>query len=77
MKDLTGPKRQKELVLPRHIAMYFLCEEISLTVEHVGKILGGRDHTTVMHGRDRIKKLVHTDREVQKMLIDLKQQALQ
>jgi chromosomal replication initiator protein len=77
MKDLTGPKRQKEFVLPRHIAMYFLCEEISLTVEHVGKILGGRDHTTVMHGRDRIKKLVHTDREVQKMLIDLKQQALQ
>jgi chromosomal replication initiator protein len=71
-KDLTGPKRQKELVLPRHIAMYLLCEELNMTVERVGQILGGRDHTTVMHGRDRVKKLLNTDREVQKIFIEVK-----
>lgn len=76
LKDLTGPKRQKELVLPRHIAMYILTEEASLTVERVGQILGGRDHTTVMHGRDRIKKLINNDREIQKILIELKQKLL-
>ncbi len=73
MKDLTGPKRQKGLVLPRHIAMYILSEQLSLTVERIGDILGGRDHTTVMHGRDRIKGLIQNDREVQRMFIEIKQ----
>lgn len=73
LKDLTGPKRQKELVLPRHIAMYLLSEELRLTVEKIGQILGGRDHTTIMHGRDKMKKLMNTDREVQRMLIEVKQ----
>ena len=73
LKDLSGPKRQKELVLPRHIAMFILTEELSLTVEKAGELLGGRDHTTVMHGRDRIRKLINTDREVQKMVIEVKQ----
>lgn len=73
LKDLTGPKRQKGLVLPRHITMYLLSEELSLTVEKIGEVLGKRDHTTVMHGRDRIKKLITTDREVQKTLLEVKQ----
>ncbi|MBI4036531.1 chromosomal replication initiator protein DnaA [Candidatus Daviesbacteria bacterium] len=72
-RDLTGPKRNKELVLPRHIVMYILSEELNLTVEKIGQIVGGRDHTTVMHGRDRIKKLAITDREVQRTLIEVKQ----
>ncbi|MBI3109601.1 chromosomal replication initiator protein DnaA [Candidatus Daviesbacteria bacterium] len=76
LKDLAGPKRQKELVLPRHLAMYILCEELNMTVEKIGQILGGRDHTTVMHGRDRIKQLVNSDREVQRLLIEVRQKAI-
>lgn len=72
-KDLTGPKRQKELVLPRHMVMYILSEELNMTVEKIGQILGGRDHTTVMHGRDKIKQLINSDREVQRLLIEVKQ----
>lgn len=72
-KDLTGPKRQKELVLPRHIAMYILSEELGMTVEKIGQILGGRDHTTVMHGRDKMKKLISNDREIQRIFIEVKQ----
>lgn len=72
LKDLTGPKRQKELVLPRHMAMYILSEELNMTVEKIGQLLGGRDHTTVMHGRDKIKRLISSDREVQKLLIEIK-----
>lgn len=71
-KELAGSKRQKELVLPRHITMFILSEHLKITVERIGQILGGRDHTTVMHGRDKIKKLVQTDREVQRMLIEIK-----
>lgn len=72
LKDLTGPSRLKELVLPRHLSMYILSEELNFTVERVGQVLGGRDHTTVMHGRDRIKSLLSQDRELQKMLIEVK-----
>lgn len=72
LKDLTGPRRQKELVLPRHFAMYILSEELSMTVEAIGKLLGGRDHTTVMHGRDRVKELVLRDRDVQRRMIELR-----
>lgn len=73
LRELIGPKRQKELVLPRHIAMYILSEELGITVEKIGQILGGRDHTTVMHGRDKIKELIVKDREVQRILIEVKQ----
>lgn len=73
LKDMTGPRRQKGLVLPRHIAMYFLSEELKLTVEKIGQVLGGRDHTTVMHGRDKMKKLIYTDREVQRIMVEVKQ----
>lgn len=72
-KELTGPKRQKGLVLPRHFTMFILSEELGMTVEKIGQILGGRDHTTVMHGRDKIKDLVLKDREVQRMFIEVKQ----
>lgn len=76
LKELTGPNRQKQLVLPRHLAMYLLSEELKLTVEKIGQILGGRDHTTVMHARDKMKKLITTDREIQRTLIEVKQQII-
>lgn len=72
-KELTGPKRQKGLVLPRHFTMYILSEELGMTVEKIGQVLGGRDHTTVMHGRDKMKELVLKDRETQRILIEVKQ----
>ncbi|MDP3948057.1 MAG: chromosomal replication initiator protein DnaA, partial [bacterium] len=75
-KELTGANRQKELVLPRHIAMFILSEHLNLTVEKTGLLLGKRDHTTVMHGRDKIKKLINQDREVQRILIEIKQKLM-
>lgn len=71
--ELIGPRRVKELVLPRHLAMHILSEDFDLTVEKIGQMLGGRDHTTVMHGRDRIKNLITKDREIQRILIEVKQ----
>ncbi len=74
MSDLIGPRRQKELVLPRQIAMYLLYEECKLPMEKIGQILGGRDHTTVLHGIEKIKESASRDREVQRLLIEVKQQ---
>lgn len=54
--DLTGPRRQQELVKPRQILMYLMKYEVGLTYPTIGRELGGRDHTTVMHGVDKIEK---------------------
>lgn len=72
--DLAGPRRQKELVLPRQIAMYLMYEDCKLPMEKIGQILGGRDHTTVLHGVEKIKAAINRDREVQRLVVEIKQQ---
>lgn len=74
MADITGPRRQKELVLPRQIAMYLMYEECRMPFEKIGDILGGRDHTTIMHGVEKIKAAINRDREIQRLVIEIKQQ---
>lgn len=71
--DITGPRRQKELVLPRQIAMYIMYTECHISMEKIGQILGGRDHTTILHGVDKIKIALGRDREVERLLIEVKQ----
>lgn len=73
MSDITGPRRKKELVLPRHLAMYFLYEECQIPYERIGNLLGGRDHTTVLHGVDKIRQNQSKDRELQRILLEIKQ----
>jgi chromosomal replication initiator protein len=56
--QLKGPKRDASLAMARQITMYILKKELSMTHVEIGNMLGGRDHTTVMHGVDKISKLV-------------------
>jgi len=56
--QLKGPKRDAFLVKPRQIVMYILLEELGLTLVEIGNILGGRDHTTVMHGTNKIRDIL-------------------
>ena len=55
--ELCGKSRKKDLVTARHITAYLLLTQINLPLEEVGHLLGGRDHTSIMHARDKI----HTD----------------
>ena len=54
--DLIGQKRSKELVFPRQIAMYLCREMLDAPLTGIGKMMGDRDHTTVMHGIEKIEK---------------------
>ncbi|HEX8932223.1 MAG TPA: chromosomal replication initiator protein DnaA [Patescibacteria group bacterium] len=56
--QLKSPKRDAALVRARQICMYLLYSELELTFMEIGHLLGGRDHTTIMHGVEKIKKLV-------------------
>lgn len=56
--QLKGPKRDAGLVRARQVTMYLLKNELGLTYVEIGNVLGGRDHTTIMHGVEKIEQLV-------------------
>lgn len=59
--DLCANRRTKEIVLPRQVAMY-LCKKLTLnSLPQIGARLGGRDHTTVLHGIRKIEWMVDND----------------
>lgn len=55
-KDLTSSSRKKEIVKPRHIAMYLLREELKGSFPFIGRKLGSKDHTTAIHAYKKISK---------------------
>lgn len=54
--DLIKRSRKKEVVRPRQVAMFLLREETKLSFPEIGQKLGGRDHSTVIHACEKIKK---------------------
>lgn len=64
LEDIGGKSRDKAIVVPRQIAMYLVREETSASLEQIGQLLGGRDHTTVMHGWDKIGDAVREDHQL-------------
>lgn len=59
--DILGPKRDKEIVVPRQIAMYLMRQELSLSFPKIASQVGGRDHTTAMHSVSKIERLLEAD----------------
>jgi chromosomal replication initiator protein len=70
--DLCGKSRKKELVTARHITAYLLLNEINLPLEEVGHLLGGRDHTSIMHARDKIHTDLSTNSQTSKVINQIK-----
>jgi chromosomal replication initiator protein len=54
--QLRGKARDKQIVLPRQIAMYLMREETEAPLLRIGEALGGRDHSTVLHGCEKIER---------------------
>ncbi|HAU98806.1 MAG: Chromosomal replication initiator protein DnaA [Microgenomates group bacterium GW2011_GWF2_45_18] len=68
-KSLKGPARSKELVRARHIAMFLLREESEITLQDIGEMFNGRDHTSVMHAVEKVKTQITQD-EVMKTQVN-------
>ena len=56
--QVKSPKRDAFLVRPRQVAMYLLKKELGLTFVEIGNLLGGRDHTTIMHGVEKVELML-------------------
>ena len=69
--DIVSSRRSREISLPRQIAMYITRELTQLSTVNIGKEFGGRDHTTVMHGCEKIQTAIKGDADFRKRIDDL------
>jgi chromosomal replication initiator protein len=72
-EELTGRKRTKEIAFARQIAMYLLREENDLSLPAIGAHLGGRDHTTVRYGVERISEDLDRDEGLRLTIVSLRE----
>jgi len=59
------------VALARHIAAYLLRRELELPLQQVGQILGGRDHTTIMHAEEKIDRAFSTNQQLRHQIIQI------
>lgn len=71
-QDLIGKKKSKEIVEPRMISIYLISELLNLPLVNIGKIFGGRDHTTIMHSRDKITQDLKINKKTQTLVNEIK-----
>ncbi len=64
--------RRKEVVKPRQIIMYILREDFQVSYPAIGKKLGGRDHTTVIHSCEKIKEELKRDTELEEEITQVR-----
>lgn len=71
---LKGPKRDRPIARPRQVFMYLCKNELGLTLDDIGGLLGGRDHTTIMHGVETITHELTTNVRLRESIEGIKQQ---
>ncbi|MBO9344958.1 MAG: chromosomal replication initiator protein DnaA [Chloroflexi bacterium] len=72
--EMVSPARNKELVQPRQVAMYLIRQETDASLPEIGNLLGGRDHTTVLHGIERIKDRLETEEQLRREIMSVREQ---
>ena len=75
-EDLVGKKKNKEIVEPRQMCVYLINDMLSIPLTAIGALLGGRDHTTIMHARDKIGNQVKVNPHVRTLVNDIKSRLL-
>ena len=71
---LLGRDRSKQVALPRQVAMYLLREEGNYSLPQIGDMLGGRDHTTIIYGCEKIAELLEADDRLRRQVIEIREQ---
>ena len=71
--DITGRSRTRGVVRPRQVCMYLSREETTASLPQIGLALGGRDHTTVLHGYDKIAALVEEDPQLRHEIVTIRE----
>lgn len=70
---LLGEGRSRPIARPRQVLMYILRTHMSIPLEEVGRLVGNRDHTTVMHAVEKITQLATNDVQIREDILKIKQ----
>lgn len=73
IEDILGPKRDKDIVVPRQIAMYMLRSELHLSFPKIAHELGRKDHTTAIHSIEKIEKELSYDNMIKQAVDELRE----
>jgi chromosomal replication initiator protein len=72
--DIRGVRRSRRIAQPRQVAMYLMREETDASLPQIGAELGGRDHTTVMYGYERVRVQLEQDNQFKREVMTIKAQ---
>lgn len=73
LEDILGPKRDKDIVVPRQVAMYMLRSELHLSFPKIARELGRKDHTTAIHSVEKIEKESQLDASLRTAISEIKE----
>ena len=73
LEDIMGPKRDKDIVVPRQIAMYILRSELHLSFPKIARELGRKDHTTAIHSVEKIERESQIDSSLRTAIAEIKE----
>jgi chromosomal replication initiator protein len=73
LEDILGPKRDKDIVVPRQVAMYILRSELHLSFPKIAHELGRKDHTTAIHSVEKIEKELSYDNSIKMAVTEIKE----
>lgn len=74
LSDLKGKCRSKDIVMPRQVAMFIMRELTDYSLPAIGKAIGGKDHTTVMHSCKKVEEKITSDKAFAAMISELSKQ---
>jgi chromosomal replication initiator protein len=69
---ILGDSRVRQIARPRQLLMYLLRTQLGIPYEEVGRLVGDRDHSTVMHAVDKITELATTDVHIREDMLKIK-----
>ncbi len=73
LSDIVGPKRDREVVVPRQIAMYLLRNELHMSFPKVARELGRKDHTTAIHSVSKIEQTIAVDSNLRQQVNEIRE----
>lgn len=72
MQILKSRQRNHAIAFPRQVAMYLLKEELGCSLPQIGEILGGRDHTTILYGCEKIQSSIEEDDQLRRDVVAIR-----